>query len=112
MKIVIQAKENLKNIFDEAFGENIDHPLLRRFLAFLLDYVIFNFSGALVYLMLNVINYHSEINQLVIELSILTFYLTLGNSHWFGGQTVGKKILRIKVVDSNGEFLGLVRSFL
>lgn len=48
----------------------------------------------------------------MIELSLLTAYLTLGNSHRFEGQTIGKKILGIKVVDSNGEFLGLVRSFL
>lgn len=48
----------------------------------------------------------------MVELCLLTTYLTLGNSHKFKGQTIGKKILGIKVVDSNGEYLGLIRSFL
>ena len=109
--VITHTKENLKLIYNEIFGEKTDHPLFARVLAFIVDYVIFLASGPIIYFGLNAIGKHTTLSQLIIDFTIWTIYFTLGNSRIFKGQTIGKKLLRIRVVDRHGHYLGLIKSF-
>jgi uncharacterized RDD family membrane protein YckC len=112
MKIVLtRTEENIRSIYNEVFGEKTDHPLLARVLAFIVDYLMFIASGPIIYLGLNAINRHTTLAQLLIHITLWIIYFTLGNSRVFKGQTIGKKLLRIRVVDNQGEYLGLIKSF-
>jgi uncharacterized RDD family membrane protein YckC len=105
------TKENLRSIYDEFFGERTDHPLLARILAFLADYILFLASGPVIFFGLESIDRSSAANQLLVDLVIWTPYFTLGNSRIFHGQTIGKKLLRIRVVDNEGRYLAPAKSF-
>jgi uncharacterized RDD family membrane protein YckC len=108
--VLIQTKENLRSIYNEIFGERTDHPLIARFLAFIVDYGFFLVTGPIIYVGLDAIEKHSTLNQLIIAIVLLTVYLTLGNSKIFKGQTIGKKLLRIRTVDTEGNYLNVIKS--
>jgi uncharacterized RDD family membrane protein YckC len=110
--VLAQAKGNLKLIYNEIFGEETDHPLVARFLALILDYTIFVASGLIIYFGLGAIDKQSAPNQLIVSMVLCTTYFTLGNSKVFQGQTLGKKLLRIRVVDNESSYLGLGKSLI
>lgn len=79
--------------------------------AFLIDnliliFVYFTIHGALV-----------EGFPIGVNVNVLLCFLTgalyfgFGDSHWFNGQTLGKKIFKIKVVDKSGKPLGVFKAF-
>jgi uncharacterized RDD family membrane protein YckC len=105
-----QAKENIRSIYNELFGEKTDHPFIARFLAFLVDYALFLTAGSIIHFVVNSTNRLSILPLLIIQLVLCTIYFTLGNSKIFGGQTIGKKLLRIRTIGSEGNYLGLTRS--
>jgi uncharacterized RDD family membrane protein YckC len=103
--------ENLKSLYNEIFGEKTDHPFFSRILAFLVDYTMFIISGPVFYYLLIGLSRTSTGSLLALDMLFWVTYFTLANSSIFSGQTVGKKLLRIRVVDRNGKYLGLMRSF-
>lgn len=98
-------------VSNEAFGERTDHPLLTRILAFLVDYGLFYISGTVIYFGLELTNNHSTLVQLLTSIGLGTTYFTFGNSEICKGQTLGKKLFGIRVVDGHGKYISLVRSF-
>lgn len=110
--VLTQTKQNLRLLYNEIFGEKTDHPLFARVLAFIVDYGIFLAIGPIIYFGLNAIGKHTTLSQLLIDFTLWTIYYTLGNSKIVKGQTIGKKLLRIRVVDKHGHYLGLIKSFI
>jgi uncharacterized RDD family membrane protein YckC len=109
--MLINVRENLRLVYNEAFGDRTDHPLLIRILAFLVDYGLFLITGTAIYFGFEFTNNHSTLAHLLTSVGIGTTYFTLGNSKFCKGQTVGKKLFRIRVVDGHGKYISLVRSF-
>ena len=107
-----RTKENLRSIYTEAFGERKDHPLLARILAFVVDYGLFFLSGLAIYFALESVDNASTVIYLLINIPLWTTYFTLGNSRICRGQTLGKKFLRIRVVDIQSNYLGLVKALI
>ena len=84
----------------------------RRIGAFLIDAILLGFVGFLLGL-----GFESTFVELgswgrVVGFSIALIYFGCMNSRLFSGQTIGKKILKIKVVNLENESIGLARSFL
>lgn len=110
--MLTRTHKNFRSIYNEAFGARTDHPFLARILAFLVDYGLFFFTGSAIYFALESVNKNSTVIQLLINVLLWTTYLTLGNSKICRGQTLGKKLLRIRVVDVRGKYLSLVKSLI
>lgn len=109
--MLTNTRENLRLVYNEAFGDRTDHPLLTRILAFLVDYGLFLISGTAIYFGFEFTNNHSALAQLLTAVGIGTTYFTVGNSKICKGQTLGKKLFRIRVVDGHNKYISLVRSF-
>lgn len=103
-----------KSIYNEFWGENIDHPILRRLLAFIVDFIVV-FSINVIPLVTHffgvVIDIESHI-ILLINLSVSIIYFTLLNSRVGNGQTIGKRVFKIKVTSEFGKPISLVKSLL
>jgi uncharacterized RDD family membrane protein YckC len=108
--VLIQIKQNLKSTYNELSGERTDHPFVVRFLAFLADYCLFSATVWIIYFGLHAIKKDSTLSELTISMGLLIVYLTLGNSKTFKGQTIGKKLLRIRTVDNEGNYLEPIKS--
>jgi uncharacterized RDD family membrane protein YckC len=104
-------KENYLSFYHEVFGEEVVHPLISRVFAFVIDYISVLVLSTLLYYSLDSIGMYSVETELVIEVFIL-IYFTCSNNKIFNGQTLGKRLLGIQVRDSNGEYLGWMRSFI
>jgi uncharacterized RDD family membrane protein YckC len=84
----------------------------KRLGAFFIDSVILGVVGFLLGLsmqdfLVSIGNY-----GLLLGLAIAVAYQTIGNSKITNGQTIGKRIIGIQVVDRNGETIGIGKSFL
>lgn len=93
------------------FNEETDHPLLTRVLAFIVDFIILFAIGTLVYFGLIEFGLYSKLNQLIVDVGIWIACLSLANSKFYKGQTIGKKLFRLSVVDRNAEYLTLPKAF-
>lgn len=105
-------RHTLKNLYDEIWGETIDYPVVRRLLAYVIDWIIFFcYSGIIAYPF-----YRFEIDAfeypLILTILLTTIYFTWGSCKYSHGQTIGKQIFKIQVVGEQGEFIGIGRSFL
>jgi uncharacterized RDD family membrane protein YckC len=98
--------KTLKSISNEFWGEFVEHPLLRRLLAIIVDYIIvmpFYFLVGYIYI-------RDFQKELTLDLPITLIYLTLLNSKYFGGQTIGKRIFKLRTTDQQGNQITLLRS--
>jgi uncharacterized RDD family membrane protein YckC len=84
----------------------------RRLLAFLIDVTLIGFVG----LILGTIFFDTFASMggwgRLVGYSIGLLYFGIANSSVGDGQTIGKKLLKLRVVSSNGELLSMGRSFL
>jgi uncharacterized RDD family membrane protein YckC len=84
----------------------------RRIFAFVIDVTIIGFVGFCIgtagYDFFATLGIYGRLVGFIIAL----FYFGLGNSSIFGGQTIGKKLLKIQVVTLNGVTISPVKSFL
>ncbi|MDD3625863.1 MAG: RDD family protein [bacterium] len=108
----VNENEQVKDL-KEVLTSNLANFWMR-IVALTIDYVIFKIIGFAV-LGIFLIFARSFIVELGEKGMIFGFvvslcYLGIMNSKIFGGQTVGKKITKIKVVDKNGENIGVLRS--
>jgi uncharacterized RDD family membrane protein YckC len=104
------VQKNLKSLFDEFFGEKIDHPLIARVLAFSVDYIIAYSLPLFLFTKLSESDIFIPYPLYVFVLFSL-IYFTIGNSKIFKGQTPGKYLLRIRVVNELGKPIGLIPAF-
>ncbi|UPG93313.1 RDD family protein [Luteibacter aegosomatissinici] len=86
--------------------------LWRRYLGFLIDWIILSLGGVIVGLVL-----FDPLVRLgpwarVIGFVIATVYFGVGDSGWGGAGSPGKKVLGMRVVDASGRVIGLGRSLL
>ena len=84
----------------------------RRFFAFLIDSLIIALFGKLLGLLLG--DFFIELGNLgkIVGFIIVLFYFGIGNSKILNGQTVAKKLLKIRVVDKSSEAISVPKSFL
>ncbi len=84
----------------------------RRFFAFLIDSLIIALFGKLLGLLLG--DFFIELGNLgkIVGFIVVLFYFGIGNSKILNGQTVAKKLLKIRVVDKSSEAISVPKSFL
>jgi len=112
MQILTWIRLNLRLLYNEIFGEPVDHPFIARGLAFAVDYVAFTFYGIAIHWVFDTPDFFTNAILLLSDTVILTVYLTLAGSKMFHGQTLGKLIFRIRVMDERGNHLRLRNCFL
>lgn len=105
-------KHTTRTLYSEIWGKDIDHPVVRRVLAYIVDFILYGVLGGLVTFILYRTNKYDYESQLWITMGLTTIYFTLGASKYFKGQTFGKRFFKIRVVDEQGNFIGLWRAFL
>jgi uncharacterized RDD family membrane protein YckC len=110
--MMIGAKQNIRSIFLEAFGEPTDHPLLARFLAFVVDFAVLLLFRFAVNALLMSLNKHSPSIELILDVVVCTIYFMVGNSMISKGQTLGKRMMRLIVIDTDGNFISFPKSFI
>jgi len=86
-------------------------PFINRVGAYLLDGIILGIVGSIIGFSFE--NYFVSIgnNGLFVGLAIALLYFTISNSKLLNGQTIGKRILKIQVVDKEGNTLQIDKSF-
>lgn len=107
-------KISAESLYNEFWGEDVDHPILRRLLAFIVDFIVvfaINVIPLIAHLFGAVIDLELHIT-LIINLTISTLYFTILTSKIGDGQTLGKRIFKIKVTSENGNAISLMKSFL
>ena len=93
-------------------GNKIFSTFWRRFFAVLLDTTFLGVFGAIiVYLGYELLLSLGD-NAICLGIIISILYFTLGNSYVFKGQTLGKKITNIVVINKQGNYLSLKESFI
>lgn len=83
----------------------------RRLFAFIVDSLILGIFGLIIGTMF--FDFFAEIGVLglLFGFSIALLYFGIQNSSICGGQTIGKRLLKIRVVDKENETISLQRSF-
>src|SRR5689334_1211750 len=100
------TKKTVDMLTDELWGEKIERPLFKRVLAFLVDCIVLApFLSLVPYVFIG----EYEI-ILIIDFPITVLYFTILNSRHFNGQTVGKRIFKLQVVDQQGSLISLGKS--
>lgn len=84
----------------------------RRLFAFLIDSLIIALFGKLLGLLLG--DFFIELGNLgkIVGFIVVLFYFGIGNSKILNGQTVAKKLLKIRVVNKSSEAISVPKSFL
>jgi len=86
--------------------------LLRRIIAFVIDAAILFSIGYVLSLFLSDIFSELKLWGRLIGLIIAVLYFGIFNSNILYGHTIGKLIVRIKVVDSEGKYISIIKSIL
>ncbi len=102
----------MKSIYEEFFGDPVDHPVLMRTLAFAIDYGLLFFTGMAIHSIFSLEEAMTRFGFATLNALFFCTYFTVAHSSLVNGQTLGKKIFRIKVSQVNGAPLGLFRAFL
>ena len=86
-------------------------PFINRVGAFFLDGIILGIVGSIIGYSFE--DYFVSIgnNGLYVGLTIALLYFTISNSRLLNGQTLGKRVLKIQVVDKEGNTLQIDKSF-
>ncbi|MBX2968665.1 MAG: RDD family protein [Cyclobacteriaceae bacterium] len=107
-------KISAESLYNEFWGEDVYHPILRRLLAFIVDFIVvfaINVIPLIAHLFGTVIDLELHIT-LIINLTISTSYFAILTSKIGDGQTLGKRVFKIKVTSENGNVISLTKSFL
>ena len=83
-----------------------------RFGAYLLDILVLGITGLILGLFLGDTFVHMGGQSMLVGFFIALLYFGLGNSAIFNGQTLGKKIVNLQVVDNEMETLSIQKSVL
>jgi uncharacterized RDD family membrane protein YckC len=110
--LLIWTRLTIKSVYNEIFGEPVDHPILIRGLAFCIDLGLFFLLGHLIYQTLGLLDFLSQELLLLLNILLWTTYFTFAGSNIFKGQSLGKRIFGLRVVDVNCNYLGIGRSFI
>ncbi len=101
----IQSDQPIQSI------ESIHTGFWKRFIAFFIDIMIIGTVTVILSFLFRDVLLNLGENLWYIGFIILGFYFTILNSQIGKGQTIGKKILKIRVVYNNGSFLSASNSF-
>lgn len=101
-----------RDIYNEIWGEKVDHPLIKRSVAFIIDYLLTSILTFGLLILIETLKFDTgEVNILTNAFVALT-YFSLLNSKLFRGQTIGKLITKIQTVDNNSKLLRFDKSLL
>ncbi|TKG93686.1 RDD family protein [Puteibacter caeruleilacunae] len=81
-----------------------------RVFSHLIDIIILGIFGTILGAFMGSIFSRMGENGKIVGFIIATVYLSLGNSKIFRGQTIGKKLLKLKVVDTNSNEISFTKS--
>lgn len=107
-------QQNIHALRSEVQGKAVDHPVIRRALAYVVDYVCLGIvigGGAITLMTLEKFDdYWIAHNCAGVVFTLV--YFTLGASNYWGGMTLGKRFFKINVVHEDGNAIGIGRALL
>jgi len=119
---IAEITEELRKRGHSVQVENIVNGMIRlypiyskfwsRFGAYLLDILVLGITGLILGLFLGDTFVHMGGQSMLVGFFIALLYFGLGNSAIFNGQTLGKKIVNLQVVDNEMETLSIQKSVL
>ena len=83
-----------------------------RILAFVIDLIVLGLFGIILGLAFKNFFISIDYYSFIIGFAIFITYFSIGYSKLTKGQTIGKKILNISVIDKNGNFLNIFKAFI
>jgi len=104
------AKEIIKNDDSGAFSIQI---LLRRIVATLIDFILFVFFGVVLFLVLNhgiKFDVYAFLVVIYLQLTLQFAYASFVVMEAYNGQTIGKYLMSIRVVKTNGDKINILES--
>lgn len=101
-----------RDIFNEVWGEKVDHPLIKRSVAFIIDYLFTSVFSFGLLMFLKTINFDAEKVTILTNTFVALTYFSLLNSKLFRGQTIGKLITKTQTVDNNSKLLRFDKSIM
>jgi uncharacterized RDD family membrane protein YckC len=105
--------KNFKHdIYHEIWGERVEHPVIKRSIAFIIDYLITASLTVGLLLFLEVVKLDSEEISVLTNVMVALTYFSLLNSKFCRGQTIGKLITNIQTVDNHSRLLRVDKSLL
>jgi uncharacterized RDD family membrane protein YckC len=104
------AKEIIKTDGIRTFSVGI---LMRRTVAALIDFTLFVFIGLVLFLVLNhgiKFDVHTFLVVIYLQLTLQFAYASFVIMEAFNGQTIGKYLMRIRIVKTNGDKITILES--
>lgn len=107
------ADNNLSPIQNEDASKLVIYaPFWRRFVALLIDMILLAVLGAMIGISIGHLFWDKDVLGRLIGLVISGSYFAYFNSAAQGGQTFGKRLLKIKVVNHFGDYINIKQSLL
>ena len=105
-------KDFFNSIYKEIRGETVTHPVIKRLLAFIIDYVIVSLINIIPYIAYT-IDLEIQTHQ-TMTLNVVTglLYFSILNSRLGNGQTFGKRLFKIRVINLNGQTVNISTAFI
>ncbi|MFN5170620.1 MAG: RDD family protein [Cyclobacteriaceae bacterium] len=94
-----------RTVYNEIWNEPVEFPFVRRFLATAIDVAIISFADLFTGWVL-----FDYIGQSIFGFYYSVAYFGLSNNKIMTGRSMGKRILKIHVLDKSGSYLNLVKS--
>lgn len=101
-----------QDIYHEIWGERVEHPVIKRSIAFTIDYLITASLTVGLLLFLEFVKFDSEEISVLTNVMVALTYFSLLNSNFCHGQTIGKLITNIQTVDNHSRLLRVDKSLL
>ncbi len=104
------AKEIIKTDGNKTFSAQI---LIRRVIAALVDYTLFVFPGVALFFILSgglKFDVHTFLIVMYLQLTLQVAYASFVIMEAYNGQTIGKYIMKIRVVKANGDKITILES--
>jgi uncharacterized RDD family membrane protein YckC len=101
-----------RDIYNEIWGEKVDHPLIKRSVAFIIDYLLTSILTFGLLILIETLKFDTGEVNILTNAFVALIYFSLLNSKLFLGQTIGKQITKIQTVDNNSKLLRFDKSLL
>jgi uncharacterized RDD family membrane protein YckC len=105
-----KRRKKMEAIIDQTIHTNSSAPYFRRFLSFIIDILLLGLIGIILGFLLTQTFIQMGWTGRFVGFSITFVYFSVFNSNLLNGQTIGQRILKIKIVDNQGKCLSLYKS--
>jgi uncharacterized RDD family membrane protein YckC len=104
-------KDFFNSIYKEIWGETVTYPVVNRLLAFIIDFIIVYLINIIPFVAYYVDSEMETYQTMMLNVVTGLFYFSILNSRHGNGQTFGKRLFKIRVVNKNGKTINFWTSF-